>query len=74
MRPLVNDMVKNDPKERPTLEQVVDRLETPLAGLSTWKLGSRAREKDEYRILSLPRIVRHWYRRIGFMYRGVPPI
>ncbi|KAJ6555187.1 hypothetical protein DFH09DRAFT_1493362 [Mycena vulgaris] len=74
MRPLVADMVKRDPKERPTIDEVVGRFETIVSGLSAWKLRSRARGKEEYTILSLPRIARHWYRRIGFMLRRVPAV
>ncbi|KAJ7100959.1 hypothetical protein B0H15DRAFT_899862 [Mycena belliarum] len=74
MRPLVSDMIRVNPEERPTMDEVVARFETIVAGLSTWKLRSRARGKEEYTILSLPKIIRHWYRRVGFMLRGVPPI
>ncbi|KAJ7475421.1 hypothetical protein B0H11DRAFT_1865665 [Mycena galericulata] len=74
MRPLVDAMTKRDPKERPKIDEVVDRFEEIVSGLSTWKLRSRVRGKEEYAILSLPRIARHWYRRIGFMIKGVPAI
>ncbi|KAJ7490146.1 hypothetical protein B0H11DRAFT_1803966 [Mycena galericulata] len=74
LRPLVNDMVKRNPKERPTIDEVVDRLEQIVGGLSAWKIRSRVRGKEEYTIISCPRIVRHWYRRIGFMIKRVPAI
>ncbi|KAJ7141178.1 hypothetical protein C8R44DRAFT_827715 [Mycena epipterygia] len=74
MRPLVDEMVKRNSKERPTIDQVVERFKSIVDGLSTWKLRSRARGREEHTILSLPRIVRHWYRRIGFTVRKAPAI
>ncbi|KAJ7092004.1 hypothetical protein B0H15DRAFT_835013 [Mycena belliarum] len=74
MRGLVTDMVKHNPAERPKIDEVVDRFDVIVKGLSTWKLRSRARGKEEYTILSIGRIFRHWYRRIGFMLRGVPAL
>ncbi|KAJ7141152.1 hypothetical protein C8R44DRAFT_866796 [Mycena epipterygia] len=47
MRPLVNDKVKRNPKERPTIDQVVDCFKNIVNGLSAWKLRSRVCGKDE---------------------------
>ncbi|KAJ7782455.1 hypothetical protein DFH07DRAFT_909280 [Mycena maculata] len=74
MRPLVNDMVKRNPEERPKIDEVVERFEKIVSRLSTWKLRSRVQGKMHYTLLSIPSIVRHWRRRISFMIKGVPPI
>ncbi|KAJ6625325.1 kinase-like domain-containing protein [Mycena sp. CBHHK59/15] len=74
MRPLVSDMVNVDPKKRPTMDEVVERFEKIVSGLSSWKLRSRVRSKTDLPILDIARIARYWYRRIGFIIRGVPPI
>ncbi|KAJ6496871.1 hypothetical protein DFH09DRAFT_1103500 [Mycena vulgaris] len=40
MRPLVSDMVQDDPAKRPTIDEVVARFDEIRAGLSSWKLRS----------------------------------
>ncbi|KAJ6507304.1 hypothetical protein C8R47DRAFT_1239109 [Mycena vitilis] len=74
LRPLAHDMINPKPEERPTMDEVVARFEVLVSGLSTWKLRSAVLGRDEWPILALPHLVRHWYRRIGYMLRGVPPI
>ncbi|KAJ7630024.1 hypothetical protein DFH06DRAFT_1005613 [Mycena polygramma] len=48
MRPLVNDMVQDDPTKRPSIDQVVTRFAEIQRGLSSWKLRSRVVGKREY--------------------------
>ncbi|KAJ6594505.1 hypothetical protein B0H19DRAFT_1095819 [Mycena capillaripes] len=74
LRPLVNDMVNPNPEERPSIDEVVASFDKIVSGLSSWKLRSWARRKQEYVVLSIPRIVRHWCRQIGYVVRRVPAI
>ncbi|KAJ7680931.1 kinase-like domain-containing protein [Mycena polygramma] len=74
LRPLANDMINPKPEERPTMDEVVARFDTLVSGLSTWKLRSAVLGRDEWAILVLPHLAHDWYRRIGYMLRGVPPI
>ncbi|KAF8885559.1 kinase-like domain-containing protein [Gymnopilus junonius] len=41
LRPLINDMVQDDPTKRPQMKDVVNRFNVIAHGLSTWKLRSR---------------------------------
>lgn len=74
MRPLVADMVSVDPTKRPTIDEVILRFEKIKSGLSSWKLRSRVRTKDEIRILNIPRILGHWKCRVRYIVDGIPPI
>ncbi|KAJ7267690.1 kinase-like domain-containing protein [Mycena haematopus] len=71
MRPLVNDMVQDDPTKRPTIDEVVARFAEIQKGLSSWKLRSRVLGKREYPYLP-QRVVGHWYRRIRSIILRVP--
>jgi hypothetical protein len=73
MRPLVNDMVQDDPTKRPTSDEVVARFADIRKGLSSWKLRSRVIGKREFSLLP-HRIVGHWYRRIRSITMGVPAV
>ncbi|KAJ6618793.1 hypothetical protein B0H10DRAFT_2217291 [Mycena sp. CBHHK59/15] len=73
MRPLVTDMTLTDPQKRPKIDEVVSRFEAIISGLSSWKLRSRVRKKSDF-YLDIPEIAKHWYRRIGYIIRHVPPI
>ncbi|KAJ6610679.1 hypothetical protein B0H10DRAFT_2165995 [Mycena sp. CBHHK59/15] len=73
MRPLIRDMTLTDPQKRPKIDEVVSRFEAIVSGLSSWKLRSRVRKKSDF-YLDIPEIAKHWYRRIGYIIRGVPPI
>ncbi|KAJ4481367.1 kinase-like domain-containing protein [Lentinula edodes] len=47
LRPLVNDMIADDPSSRPTMAEVASRFSDLSAKLRWWKLRSRAVQKDE---------------------------
>ncbi|KAJ7160404.1 kinase-like domain-containing protein [Mycena filopes] len=72
MRPLVSDMVQDDPTKRPTIDEVVARFEEIQIGLSSWKLRSRVVKKTEVTAWHLRRVMKHWFRRAGFVLRAVP--
>ncbi|KAH7889023.1 hypothetical protein F5I97DRAFT_1935400 [Phlebopus sp. FC_14] len=74
MKPLISDMVQNDPSKRPTMDEVVQRFESIRAGLSRWKLRSRVVDKQESMLEGVVRGTAHWTRRIGFVARNVSAI
>ncbi|KAJ3966643.1 kinase-like domain-containing protein [Lentinula raphanica] len=53
LRPLVMDMIAEDPSKRPTMDEVSSRFSQIVDRLSWWKLRSRAIKNSEY-ILSKP--------------------
>ncbi|KAJ7267694.1 kinase-like domain-containing protein [Mycena haematopus] len=73
MRPLVDDMVQEDPTKRPAIDEVIARFAEIQKGLSSWKLRSRVLGKREYPYLP-QRIVGHWYRRIRSIIMRVPAL
>jgi hypothetical protein len=74
MRPLVNDMVQDDPKKRPTMDEVIARFEVIRGRLSSWKLRSRVVPRRENVFTGISKSIEHWKRRVGHIARGVPPI
>ncbi|KAJ4499790.1 hypothetical protein C8R41DRAFT_608063 [Lentinula lateritia] len=48
LRPLVNDMITDDPSNRPTMNEVASRFSSIVGKLRWWKLRSRAVQKDEF--------------------------
>ncbi|KAF8829575.1 hypothetical protein HHX47_DHR3000737 [Lentinula edodes] len=48
LRPLVNDMIADDPSNRPTMNEVASRFSSIVGKLRWWKLRSRAVQKDEF--------------------------
>ncbi|KAJ3477324.1 hypothetical protein NLI96_g10548 [Meripilus lineatus] len=47
IKPLVDDMVQDDPTKRPTIGEVVKRFNESMASLSYWKLRSRLVDVDD---------------------------
>ena len=74
MRELVQDMVKDDPQQRPTMSEVVSRYDDIMKGLSNRKLRSRVSEVGEHPIPGLFRSAVHWVKQASFMIKGIPPI
>jgi hypothetical protein len=73
MKPLVAEMVHDDPSKRPTIDQVVTRFEKIYSDLSSWKLRSRVVKTTESPF-HLIRKTSHVFRRVGFILRRVPAI
>ncbi|KAJ3867622.1 hypothetical protein EV359DRAFT_78387 [Lentinula novae-zelandiae] len=48
LRPLVNDMIADDPSSRPAMTEVSSRFSDLVRKLPWWKLRSRAVQKDEF--------------------------
>ncbi|KAG2364056.1 kinase-like domain-containing protein [Suillus spraguei] len=74
LKPLVDDMVQDDPSKRPTMEQAVERFDSIRQNLSTWKLRSRVTARDEGPFEHVYRGTAHWRRRIGFIVSRVSAI
>ncbi|KAG1843659.1 hypothetical protein F4604DRAFT_1596655, partial [Suillus subluteus] len=74
IEPLILDMVQENPSLRPTMEQVVGRLEIICQGLGTWKIRSRLTAKQEGRFQSLLKDITHWPRRFLYIIRRLPAI
>ncbi|KAG1767446.1 hypothetical protein EDD22DRAFT_875898 [Suillus occidentalis] len=74
LKPLVDDMVQNDPRSRPTMNAVVERFELIRQQLSSWKLRSRVTARDEDIFETLYRSATHWRRRIGFIVKRAEAI
>jgi hypothetical protein len=74
MRPLIADMVQDDPSKRPTMHEVVQRFDALRAGLNNWKLRSRVVDKGESAYHHITRGTSHWTRQIGFITRGIPAV
>jgi hypothetical protein len=74
MEDLVRDMTKDDPKERPTMDEVVARFTDITKHLSSWKLRSRVVDEDERPLRGIIRSIRHWTKQISLIIRRVPSI
>jgi hypothetical protein len=74
MKPLVDDMVQDDPTKRPTMDQVIVRFEIIRKGLSSWKLRSRVVDRTDSFIGGVGRSMKHWKRRFRYITAGVSPI
>ncbi|TFK74311.1 hypothetical protein BDN72DRAFT_893286 [Pluteus cervinus] len=74
LRPLIKDMVQDDPAKRPTIDEVVSRFENICKKLGPWKLRSRPIPRRGSIFKGLRNHIDHWKRRIYFIKRRVPPI
>ncbi|KAL4065250.1 hypothetical protein J3A83DRAFT_4360518 [Scleroderma citrinum] len=74
MRPLIADMVQDDPSKRPTMDEVVMRFETIRKGLSTTKLRSRITRKKETVMEAAYLTVVHWSHRLKYVAKRLPPV
>jgi hypothetical protein len=74
MKDLVADMVKDDPKQRPTMNEVVARFGDITKRLGSWKLRSRVGSKKEGTLGGIVRSIVHWTNQIKPIVRRVPPM
>ena len=74
MRPLLTDMTQDDPKKRPTMEEVVTRFTDITKNLSSRKLRSRIAPTGERSVKGFLRSVTHWARQLVFITRRIPAI
>ena len=77
MKPLLDDMVQDDPSKRPNINEVVKRFEEIVQGLSQWKLRSRTVPRLKHfskRIKTRFQIISHWKRRLTYIMNKIPAI
>ena len=67
MKPLVEEMTRKEPDDRPTIQQVVQLFEKLQGSLSQWRLRSRYVYRDELFFVRPFRAVRHTYRTVGWI-------
>lgn len=62
MKPLVDQMVQDDPSKRPTMAEVLIQFDEIRSRLGWWKLTSRLVRKDEPTSTRITAPVRHFLR------------
>lgn len=64
MKPLVDEMVLDDPAKRPKIDEVVDCFDKIMHSLSWWKLRSRLvqLEEKEEPLDAIIRPIHHFFR------------
>ena len=70
MKPLIDDMVQDDPAKRPNMNEVIERFEEIVQGLSQWKLRSRPHRRMLYfsQKMRIPlHIISHWKRKVTYI-------
>lgn len=74
LRPLVEDMTRKVPEERPTIDEAFKRFEELLLSLSDWTLRSRFVYRDEFLVGRMYRACRHVIRTAKYIHRGLPAL
>ncbi|KAF9077721.1 kinase-like domain-containing protein [Rhodocollybia butyracea] len=74
LRPLVKDMIQDDPEKRPHMDEVISRFLNIVQSLSQWKLRSRAVKKDEFFFMKPFRGLDHLFWTCAMIARGRPAI
>ncbi|KAJ3874225.1 kinase-like domain-containing protein [Lentinula edodes] len=74
LQELVFDMTHDDPKKRPTMDEVVARFDKIRKGLSWWKLRSRVSDKTIPFIFHLLYSPIHWSIQLTYILRRIPAV
>ena len=74
LRPLINDMIQDDPTKRPKMDDVITRFEEIVSKLSAWKLRSRTSSRRANIFRDVGHLFSHWKRKIAFVANGTPAI
>ena len=74
MRPLVDDMVQDEPANRPTIDQVVSRFDILMGSLSTWRLRARLPQRNEHWLVRTFRGLAHVFRTIYWILTRRPAL
>ena len=74
LRPLINDMIQDDPTKRPKIDEVIERFEDIAKKLSAWKLRSRTSSRRSNIFQDVGHLFSHWKRKIVFVTKGTPGI
>ncbi|KAI9067305.1 kinase-like protein [Trametes sanguinea] len=72
LRPLVDDMMQEDPAKRPTIAEAVERFNRLSDSLSMWKLRSRVIHKKDSSVAGFFRSLRHVYRTAEYILTRKP--
>jgi hypothetical protein len=74
LKPLIDDMVQDDPEKRPTIDQCVVRLDDIIRSQSSWTLRSPVWYSNDHIFGIIYRLFPHWGRRIFYIITQSPPI
>ncbi|KAH9920123.1 uncharacterized protein B0H18DRAFT_1122090 [Fomitopsis serialis] len=74
MRPLVDDMVQDNPDKRPTIDEVASRSELLFGQLSSWKLRARLVEREETAFTRTTRNISHLFHTARHIVRRLPAV
>ncbi|KAG6848030.1 hypothetical protein H0H93_004070 [Arthromyces matolae] len=72
IRELISDMVKDNPQERPTMDEVVARYDDIINGLGEWELRSPV--VNVGKSLGIFGFIGHWLKHFVYHLRGIPAI
>ncbi|KAI0790922.1 kinase-like domain-containing protein [Abortiporus biennis] len=74
LRPLIHDMMQNEPYKRPTIDEVAKRWSTMQSSLNSWKLRSRLVRRDDNVIECITLSLRHAFRTYRYIAKGYKAI
>ncbi|KAJ3507885.1 hypothetical protein NLJ89_g6055 [Agrocybe chaxingu] len=74
MRPLINDMVQDDPSKRPTMNEVLQRFEEITSSLSAVRLRSRVVPRTDSALKGFLLTFPHWWRKASYIIRRLPAV
>ncbi|KAF8518105.1 kinase-like domain-containing protein [Hysterangium stoloniferum] len=74
VRLLVSEMIQHDPKKRPTIFQVISRMDKIISTLNEFQLRRRLIRRTEHMPFRLMRDVIHVMRQVRFVVGRVPPM
>ena len=74
LRPLISDMIQDDPTKRPKIDEVIKRFEDIVHNLTAWKLRSRTSSRRANIFQDVGHVFSHWKRRIVFVTKRTPAI
>ncbi|RPD52335.1 hypothetical protein L227DRAFT_582116 [Lentinus tigrinus ALCF2SS1-6] len=74
LEPLIDDMTRKVPEERPTIDEAFKRFEELRLSLSEWTLRSRFVYRKEFLVGRMYRACRHVIRTAKYRYCGLPAL
>ncbi|RPD78663.1 kinase-like protein [Lentinus tigrinus ALCF2SS1-7] len=74
LKPLIDDMTRKVPEERPTIDEAFKHFEELRISLSEWTLRSRFVYRKEFLVGRMYRACRHVIRTAKYRYRGLPAL
>ncbi|KDR71783.1 hypothetical protein GALMADRAFT_74620 [Galerina marginata CBS 339.88] len=74
LKPLIDDMVQDDPTKRPKMDDVLRRFDDVVKGLSAWKLRSRTSSRRANIFQDIKHSFWHWRRKFTFIIKRTAAI